>query len=131
MLLKVDFEGEQPIYLQIRDQVVEGIASGGLEPGESLPSVRQLAADLDINLQTANKAYSILQGEGFVKVHKREGFLVKSAEEMRAGPGHLNELRDKLRPITAEAVCRGLSEAEFTGICAAIFADMEKGKESR
>lgn len=131
MLIKVDFENDQPIYLQIRDQIVEGIASGALKEGESLPSVRQLAADLDINLQTANKAYSILQGEGFVKVHRREGFVVKSAEEMRAGDGHIQGIREKLRPITAEAVCRGMSADEFAGICTSLFHGIRNGEGSR
>jgi DNA-binding transcriptional regulator YhcF (GntR family) len=131
MLIKVDFENDQPIYLQIRDQVIEGIASGLLKPGESLPSVRQLASDLDINLQTANKAYSILQGEGFLKVHRREGFLVRSLEEMRAGKDHILEIRERLRPMAAEAVCRGVSVEEFTGICTALFAGISKGEGTR
>lgn len=131
MLIRIDFESDQPIYLQIRDQIVEGIASGGLAPGESLPSVRQLAADLDINLHTANKAYSILQGEGFVKVHKREGFLVRSLADMRASPEQARSIEERLRPLAAEAVCRGISETEFARICRTVHADMKKGEAKK
>ena len=56
MIIRIDQSDEDPIYLQIRDQIIEGIARGELSPGDGLPSVRQLAADLGINLHTVNKA---------------------------------------------------------------------------
>jgi DNA-binding transcriptional regulator YhcF (GntR family) len=128
MLLRIDFETDRPIYQQIRDQIVEGIAGGALTPGARLPSVRQLAADLDINLQTANKAYAILQAEGFLTVHRREGFIVRAFDEMRAAPGHLRDLERKLRPLAAEALCRGLSPDEFAGLCRAASDTVKKGE---
>lgn len=66
MVIRIDQSDEAPIYLQIRDQIIEGIARGELSPGDSLPSVRQLAADLGINLHTVNKAYAVLRDEGYV-----------------------------------------------------------------
>ena len=74
MLIKItNFRSEIPIYAQIKNQIVEGIASGILPEGESLPSVRQFAVDMGINMHTVNKAYSILKRDGFVIIHKRKG----------------------------------------------------------
>jgi DNA-binding transcriptional regulator YhcF (GntR family) len=131
MLLRVDFGSEQPLYQQLRDQIVEGIAAGALAPGERLPSVRQLAADLDINLQTANKAYALLQGEGFIKAHKREGFVVRARDELAASAEHRREITSKLRPICAEAVCRGMSEREFARFAAGVYAAVKNGGPAR
>ena len=97
MFVKIDFVSDIPIYQQIKDQVIEGIASGNLTGGESLPSVRQFAEDLGVNMHTVNKAYSMLKNEGFVVVHKRQGVVVNSLENMR-DPGFLSDLQVRLRP---------------------------------
>jgi DNA-binding transcriptional regulator YhcF (GntR family) len=56
MLITVDFASGMPIYAQLRDQVVIGIACKALQPGEALPSVRRLAADIGVHAHTVNKA---------------------------------------------------------------------------
>ena len=64
MPIVIDQMSEEPIYQQIRTQVIGAIATGELSPGESLPSVRSLARDLGVNLHTVNKAYAVLRDEG-------------------------------------------------------------------
>ncbi|WP_286143575.1 GntR family transcriptional regulator, partial [Adlercreutzia caecimuris] len=76
MMLAVDGALEEPLYLQIRNQIVAGIATGELEPGQALPSVRSLASDLGINLHTVNKAYAVLRDEGYVRMRGRAGAVV-------------------------------------------------------
>lgn len=73
MLMTIDGSSPEPLYVQIRDQIVAGIATGALEPGQSLPSVRALASDLGINLHTVNKAYAVLRDEGYVAMRGRAG----------------------------------------------------------
>ena len=73
MLIAVDAAAAEPLYLQIRNQIVAGIATGQLEPGQSLPSVRSLASDLGINLHTVNKAYAVLRDEGYVTLSPASG----------------------------------------------------------
>lgn len=80
MIIKVDQMGKTPIYLQIRDQIVEAVAHGSLRPGDALPSVRSLAADLGINLHTVNKAYAVLRDEGYVLMRGRSGAFVADYE---------------------------------------------------
>ena len=73
MLITIDAAAPEPLYLQIRNQIVAGIATGQLEPGQSLPSVRSLASDLGINLHTVNKAYAVLRDEGYVTLSHASG----------------------------------------------------------
>ena len=73
MLITIDAAAPEPLYLQIRNQIVAGIATGQLEPGQSLPSVRSLASDLGINLHTVNKAYAVLRDEGYVTLSPASG----------------------------------------------------------
>lgn len=76
MFLKVDAAAKDPLYQQIRDQIVSGIATGELTPGMQLPSVRTLATDLGINLHTVNKAYAVLRDEGYIRMKGRSGAFV-------------------------------------------------------
>ena len=66
MIVRIDQKSEEPLYLQIRSQIIAAIARGELVPGTALPSVRSLASDLGINLHTVNKAYAVLRDEGYV-----------------------------------------------------------------
>lgn len=84
MVIRIDQSDEAPIYLQIRDQIIEGIARGELSPGDGLPSVRQLAADLGINLHTVNKAYAVLRDEGYVAMRGRKGAIIANAQSIGA-----------------------------------------------
>lgn len=73
MRLEIDLTSDVPIYRQIRDGIVHGAASGALMPGERLPTVRQLAADLGVNPMTVNKAYALLKAEGLIWMDRRRG----------------------------------------------------------
>lgn len=81
MLILVDANSPTPLYQQIHDHIVAGIATGELEPGTSLPSVRSLASDLGINLHTVNKAYAILCDEGYVRMRGRAGAVIAHPED--------------------------------------------------
>lgn len=109
MLIKIDFESENPIYSQLREQLIEGIAKGELMAGETLPSVRQLAEDIGINLHTVNKTYNILKAEGYVTVDRRKGAVVNEIphghEEKIQG-----ELKENLFLILAQMHCKGITK---------------------
>lgn len=79
MVITVDKLSDAPLYLQLRDAIIAGIASGELRPGDALPSVRSLAEDLGINLHTVNKAYATLRDEGYVIMLGRRGAYVADA----------------------------------------------------
>ena len=67
MLIEIDFNSDEALYVQLQNQIIMGIATATIQEGESLPSVRQLADTVGINMHTVNKAYSILKQEGLGK----------------------------------------------------------------
>ena len=105
----IDPEAGRAIYLQLRDPIVCGIASCEIREGDCLPSVRQLAEQIGVNMHTVNKAYSLLAEEGFVSVERCRGaVIVIDADRERA----VETLRRNLRVTLAEAVCRNISKEE-------------------
>lgn len=76
MFVRIDQTLEAPLYQQLRNEIVRGIAQEELAPGDALPSVRALASDLGINLHTVNKAYALLRDEGYVEMKGRKGAFV-------------------------------------------------------
>lgn len=73
MILKIDMNSDIPIYQQIRNQIMFGVAKGDSKPGDPLPTVRQLANDIGVNPMTVNKAYSLLREEGIIVIDRRHG----------------------------------------------------------
>ena len=103
MIIKINHRSEIPLYLQLRNQIVTGIGKGELKPGESLPTVRQLAADLGINSMTVSKAYQLLKTEGFLETDRRRGSVVSLPDASRPSVAAAFEekLTDELELLTA------------------------------
>lgn len=74
-----------PVYRQVARQIREAIALGDLEPGRRLPSVRTLASDLGVNLNTVARAYRALEREGFVSIAGRSKVVVAAPRVVEAG----------------------------------------------
>ncbi len=113
MYLTVDFEDRRPLYQQVVDGIKELIARGALKEGVTLPSVRQVAGDLGVNLNTIAAAYRQLQEEGFVAVRHGSGAVVK-ARRSEALPE--DELRKGLRAALTGLVLSGLGEREIVAM---------------
>ena len=82
MLIEIDFNSNEAIYVQLQNQIIMGIATDAIREGDTLPSVRQLADTVGINMHTVNKAYSILRQEGFIQLDRRRGAVVAIDEKM-------------------------------------------------
>ena len=91
-----------PIYRQIMDQVRALICGGRLAPGDLLPSVRQLAAELQVNMMTISKAYTRLEAEGVIERVRGRGMRVRPP----SARGSLADRRRELRPMVEQAVIR-------------------------
>lgn len=108
-LIKIDFNSDEAIYIQLRNQIILSIATSRLQEGDSLPSVRQLAEDIGINMHTVNKAYSLLRQEGLLSLDRRRGAVIRiDADKLFA----MEELQQELEVILAEAVCKNISKEE-------------------
>lgn len=120
MILEVDFNSEEALYIQLRNQIIVGIATNRLKEGESLPSVRQLAESMGINMHTVNKAYTVLKQEGFVKVDRRRGAVIAIDADRISD---LEQMRESLRVILARASCRNISREEVHALIDEIYEE--------
>ncbi|MDR2044448.1 MAG: GntR family transcriptional regulator [Clostridium sp.] len=110
MLIQIDFNSEEALYVQLRNQIILGIASCRFREGDSLPSVRQLADTIGINMHTVNKAYTVLKQEGFVKVDRRKGAVIAiDADRLRT----YAEVKKELQVILAKSCCKNIAKEEI------------------
>ena len=122
MILKINFDSEEALYMQLCNQIIVGIATDMLHEGDNLPSVRQLAEDIGINMHTVNKAYSVLKQEGFVTIDRRRGAVISiDADKIRA----LEEMKEELRVLLAKGSCRNISRAEVHELIDEIYEEYE------
>ena len=122
MLLKLDFGSETPIYMQIRNQIVLGIAQGQLTAGARLPTIRALSEECGINMMTVSKAYQLLRQEGYITTDRRSGAVV-SARQEASGPKQ--ETIDGLRLRLGELRLAGMGVEEALELCRKLYEEGE------
>ena len=120
MIIEIDFNSDEALYLQLRNQIILGIATSQFQEGDSLPSVRQLADTIGINMHTVNKAYTVLKKEGFVKVDRRKGAVIAiDIDRIRT----MEELRKDLQVILAKSSCKNITRDEIHALIDEIYED--------
>ena len=124
MLLEVDFNSDQAIYIQLRNQIIVGIACSDIQDGESLPAVRQLAQILGVNMHTVNKAYAILREEGYLKLDRRKGAVVSVDANEKAK--QLEELEESLQILVAQAICKGVTREELYQLIGHVYGQLDR-----
>ncbi|MGE8204217.1 GntR family transcriptional regulator [Heyndrickxia sp. NPDC080065] len=124
MIISLDLQSETPIYIQLKNKIIEGIASKQLLPGEDLPSVRTMAADLGVNMHTVNKAYQLLKQDGFILIHRQKGVVINPDQLPTVNDEFMMTLKENLRPLISESICRGMEDEKFLELCNEIFKDI-------
>lgn len=120
MVIEIDFNSDEAIYVQLMNQIIMGIATSRLQEGDPLPSVRQLADTIGINMHTVNKAYSLLRQEGFVTIDRRRGAIIAiDVDKMKA----LEEMKQNLMVALARGYCKNISRAEVHDLIDEIFGE--------
>ena len=120
MYIEIDFNSDEALYLQLRNQIIIGIATSQFQEGDTLPSVRQLADTIGINMHTVNKAYSVLKQEGFVKVDRRKGAVIAlDTDKIQA----LKELKRDMQVLLAKSSCKRISCQEVHALIDEIYQD--------
>ena len=118
MIVEIDFNSEEALYIQLINQIIIGIATDQIREGDTLPSVRQLADNIGINMHTVNKAYSVLKQEGFLRVDRRRGAVIAlDTDKMRT----ISEMRRDLSVILARGVCKNVSREEVHNLVDSIY----------
>lgn len=126
MLIEIDFQSEEAIYMQLRNQIILGIATSVIREGDTLPSVRQLAGDIGINMHTVNKAYSVLRQEGFVTIDRRRGAIVAlDANKIQA----VAEMKQHLKVVLAKGICKNISRSEVHEMVDEIYDEYRKQED--
>lgn len=122
MFIEIDFNSDEALYLQLRNQIIMGIATAQFQEGDSLPSVRQLADTIGINMHTVNKAYTVLKQEGYVKVDRRRGAVIAlDTDRIQT----LTEIRRELQMLLAKSSCKNISREEIHMLIDEIYEDYD------
>ena len=120
MMIELDFNSDEALYIQLRNQIIVGIATTRFKEGDALPSVRQLAEMIGINMHTVNKAYTVLKQEGYVKVDRRRGAVIAvDIDRIRA----IEEMKKELRVLLAKGSCKNISRQEVHALIDEIYED--------
>ena len=117
MYIQIDFNSDEALYVQLQNQIIMGIAMDILREGDALPSVRQMADDIGINMHTVNKAYNILRQDGFIQLGKRGAVIAVDADKAHT----LMRMRERLRIVIAKGCCKNISRQEVHALVDDIF----------
>ena len=122
MIIEVDFNSDEAIYIQLCNQIIMGIATSVIHEGDSLPSVRRLADTIGVNMHTVNKAYSVPKREGYISLDKRRGAVISldidKLEELQV-------MKRQLQIVLARGCCKNISRQEVHELVDEIFDDYE------
>ena len=122
MLIEVDFNSDEAIYIQLCNQIILGIAMSDIQEGDSLPSVRQLADTVGVNMHTVNKAYHVLKQEGYISLDKRRGAVIAvDVDKLQ----QLEVMKEQLRIVLARGRCKNISRQEVHELVDEIFDEYE------
>ena len=113
MFLRIEKVSAVPISRQIADQIATLCASGGVQPGERVPSVRELARELAVNQNTVLRVYERLCGEGLLEMRHGQGTFVTGRMSKTRMAAHRSRLIEELRQIVRQATALGLSPDEL------------------
>lgn len=118
MIIEIDFNSDEAIYMQLRNQIILGIATSMLQEGDSLPSVRQLAEEIGINMHTVNKAYTVLKQEGLIRLDRRRGAVVAiDIDKLQI----LEDMKRQLSVVLAKGRCKNITKEEVYTLVDEIF----------
>lgn len=123
MYIEIDFNSDEAIYVQLQNQIIMGIATEMIREGDTLPSVRQLADTVGINMHTVNKAYSILKQEGFIQLDRRKGAVISIDVDKAQS---LLKMKEGLRIMLAKGCCKSVTRQEVHELVDEIFDEYRK-----
>jgi len=113
-LFIVNYSAKEPIYEQIKSQMLSLISSGAIKPGDKLPSIRMLASQLNINVNTIKKVFSQLEEDGVIITVIGSGSYV--AQTAYRNPNIMDKAEIKLRDSIRSAISAGFTESEILKI---------------
>ena len=116
MFLVISPQNPDPLYKQVMDQLKDAVAGGSLKPGERLPSIREMAKELNISEITIKRAYTDLEAEGFIYTRAGLGSFVADMDRDRLRQDKLHEIREELRRVLLTARRFGIKPNEVASL---------------
>lgn len=123
MIIRIEPDSDTPIYEQLSNQIIEGIARGWIQPGDSLPSVRAFASDLGVNMHTVNKSYHLLEKKGIIKIVPKSGAIIAPPQDFHQSS--LDRLKEEFMPLIAESLVVGMSQKQIQELVSTIINDIK------
>jgi GntR family transcriptional regulator len=111
--LEVDPRSGVPLYVQLVEQIKRAVQVGILRPGESLPTVRRMAAELHIALNTIVKAYAELEMLGIIETRGGAGTVICAGVDEVLRPAAMDQLRERLRALANDAAALEVGEGDL------------------
>jgi GntR family transcriptional regulator len=112
MIFNLDFNSDIAIYTQIIEEITKSIAKGDIKLNESLPSVRNMAQEIGVNLHTVNKSYNFLKDDGYINIDRRKGAIVNILP-LERNEQNIAKIKSKLDLLIAQSYLSGMSREEF------------------
>ena len=123
MIISIDFNSDEAIYVQLCNQIIMQIATEEIKEGDNLPSVRELADTIGINMHTVNKAYAILRQEGYLTLDRRRGAVISlNPDRYKA----MMELKKTFKILIAQAICKDISKDEIHELIDIIYEEWSR-----
>jgi GntR family transcriptional regulator len=131
MIIHIEPQADTPIYTQLTNQIIEGIARGSLRPGDSLPSVRALAGDLGVNMHTVNKSYHELEKRGIIRIIPKSGAVIQSPIMVTKQIPQYEHIAGELNTAISEALVIGMKPEQVEELVTSIIQDLQGKTENR
>jgi len=125
VIIRIEPQSDIPIYTQLSNQIIEGIARGNLVPGDSLPSVRAFAADLGVNMHTVSKSYHQLEKKGIIRIVPKSGAIIRSTDEVSIEGPYDERFIEACKPVIAEALVVGLTREQIEALVSRVIDDFK------
>jgi GntR family transcriptional regulator len=131
MFIAIDNNDPRPVYLQIAAAIKEQIQQGMLQPGDELPSVRDLARNLNINLHTARHAYQLLREQGVVLLRLGSRARIASLREAPADRSEIErKVAPRLRELVTDAFHLGITPQQFRQLVNEVISENKRKVKS-
>ena len=130
MLLQINYKSGKPVYLQVVDQIKAAAASGAMQAGEPLPSIRPLAEDLRVNRNTIAKAYTELESQSVIETIPSKGCFLKPNNSPLKKEVRRKLLIDEIDQVVVQAHHLQVPREEFVALVRERLDAIEKKKRA-
>lgn len=125
MFIQLEHDSDIALYEQLTRKIIEGIAKNDLKPGDKLPSVRNLAADLGVNMHTVSRSYAELEKKGILDIKPKSGAVIRELHQQELTEEQLANIERDIKPILFEGKALGVSEKQLQNLLQKVLSELQ------